>query len=481
MKNIIKNKNLDVIKYFITKLMAGILSFIMISIYTYMIDPAIYGNYSLIIGVINIIISMFIGWISSSSLRYYSNYENDKKTFYSNIFFEWIIMIITSIIVIIIIGSISKEVPIINYINFVLLLFIFTSTQDIFTSIIRAARKTNFYFFIIVGQYIINIILFITLIKVFHIDIEAIFISSIISYAILTIISILYLKIYKYISYKSVSKEIQVKFLKYGLPMIGVWGVNWVLNYSDRYIIKLFFSSYEVGLYDIAAKLAENSINMLITSLSMAMMPILIEKYNKFGKEEAELEHGKFLNCYLILIIPAVIGIILIREFIYNTLISREYISGMNTIICISISMFFLGFNQFMYKLWQLKEKTNKILLFMTISVIINIILNLIFIPKYGYISASVTTLIASAISTLLTIFSIKKDFKIMVNYKIILNSIISSSVMAVFLLIFSKYMKNLTLGVIILVIAIIIYFVVLILLIGKNNIKKLLKNENNA
>lgn len=463
----VKNEKIDVIKYFFTKVFSGILSFVSMSLYTYFIDPDIFGDYSLIIGFVNIIISIFIGWISSASLRYYSNYKNDKNIFFTNIIFDWIVMVIVSIIIILLSGVFIKNIPLLNYMKYVILIFIFMSTFDIFNSIFRAAKKTNMYFLIAIGQYIISLSLFIVLLKCFDLKLTAVFMSSIASYMVLAFVSIIYFKIYKYLNIKYISKDIQIKFLKYGLPMVGVWGTTWILNYSDRYIIKLFYSSYEVGLYDVASKLAENSINMLITSLSMTMMPILIDKYNSKGKLEAEKTHKEFLRYYFLLIIPAILGLIGIRSFIYGTLINKSYIEGMDIIIFISLSMFFSGFNQFLYKLWQLQEKTNNILIFMIISVVLNIILNILLLPKYGFIIASVTTLIANMVSSILALvyINMKKDLSVKIDIKSFIKIILSGVVMFLFVISTIGHINNIFYFVLLIILAVIIYGLMLVIL----------------
>jgi len=244
--------------------------------------------------------------------------------------------------------------------------------------------------------------------------------------------------------------------------MIGVWGVTWILNYSDRYIIKMFYSSYEVGLYDVASKLAENSINMLITSLSMAMMPILIDKYNDKGKKEAEKTHKEFLRYYFLIVIPAILGLIGIRKYVYGTLINASYIEGVDVVIYIAISMFFSGFNQFIYKLWQLKEKTGKILIFMIISVVINIVLNILLIPKYGFIAAAITTLVANMISSIIAFFNIKKDFCVEIDIVSTIKIVLSSIIMFLFVEFFIKYIHNFALFIFVIIFAVIIYFICL-------------------
>lgn len=468
-----KSGKIDVLLYFFTKALSGILSFVLVSLYTFLLKPGVYGNYSLIYGVVNVAISILMGWISSSCLRYYSDYKNNKNSFYTNVVIDWLLMILLSFIIIITISLFSINIPIKPFLTYVLLLLVFNSIYEIFNSILRANKSTFIYLCVIVGQYLITIPSFIIMLKVFHMDLNGIFISLILSYFVMSTFLVFHFKIYKYINLKYYSGTIQKRFLKYGIPMIGVWATSWILNYSDRYLIKIFCSSSEVGLYDIGYKLAENSINILITSLSMAMMPILIDKYNNDGEKAAEDIHYKFLKYYFILVIPSVLGLIAIKDDIYGILINKQYIDGSMTIVFISLSMLFFGFNQMIYKLLQLKEKTNRILVFTIISVILNIILNVILIPKYGFIMAAITTLISNVISTLIAYIDISKYFAIRIDFKSLIKVLISGTVM--FLAVSNIKSSNLFELCIIVLISIVIYFG-LLLLLGefKDELKKI-------
>lgn len=281
-KKLTSNNKLDIVIFFSTRVLSGVLSFVTISIFTYFIKPDIYGEYSLIQGIINVFVSIFIGWMSSASLRYYADFKDSKEKFFTNIFGDYIISVFGVCILIIIISIFSINTNIREYLLLTILLFILLSITDLFSAIIRASKETKEYFFIVIGQYVISISAFLVLKIICHMELNSIFLSYIISYGCITVYYFLHFKVFKYIKKDEYSIEIQKKFLKYSLPLVGVWATSWLLNYSDRYIIKVLSnSSAEVGLYDIAYKLSEHSINIIITSISMAMMPHIIEGFKK--------------------------------------------------------------------------------------------------------------------------------------------------------------------------------------------------------
>ena len=69
------NEKKDIGLFFIYKIIIGVIGLLLVTFYSSLIDPSDYGDYSLISGFVSALISIFIGWIGSSSLRYYIDYE----------------------------------------------------------------------------------------------------------------------------------------------------------------------------------------------------------------------------------------------------------------------------------------------------------------------------------------------------------------------------------------------------------------------
>ena len=225
--------------------------------------------------------------------------------------------------------------------------------------------------------------------------------------------------------------------------MIGVWGVSWILNYCDRYIIALSSNSYNVGIYDMAYKIAENSINMIISAFTLAIFPILITVWKKQGKEAVEIKTKEVLKYFFILVLPATFGLIIISNKLFGTIIDSSYAQGSKVIILVSLGMLFNGLNSILNKIWQLDEKTKNIFYIMLISVVINIILNIIFIPKFGIVAAAYTTLISYIISVIITYIKVSKNFKIMIDIFSLLKSIFCTVVMGITLLLINNHVNS--------------------------------------
>ena len=468
MSNVQQNK--DIIKFFIVKIIIGLIGLITVSLYSSFLNPDEYGDYSLINSFIKVLIAIFIGWIGSSSLRYYDEFKKNEDTFFSNVAISTSAMLILLLLVLGIF-SLCSEIPINKYILFVIPLTIILSLLEIFEKILRASQKTTIYSFAILLQSILNVTLFVLLFKIVKKGIYSLFISNIVSNFLFLIIALCSLKFFKKINIKNIDLNLQNKFMKYGLAMIGVWGVSWILSYFDRYIIAYFYSNYEVGIYDMSYRISESSINIIISSFTLAIFPMLISIWNKVGKEGAEKKITEVFRYYFIVILPAVCGMIAISDKLYLGLLDEKYSMGQPVIIYTCLGMFFNGFNSILNKIWQLNEKTKNIFYIMLISVFCNIFLNIFLLPKLGIVGAAIATLISYLVSNMITYILVIREFKIVIDIKSVVKSLGSCIIMVTYLRINSININNMGDLFIKIIFAAVIYLIMNIIL-GNFNIE---------
>lgn len=439
MKNILSKIEKDFINYFISKIIYALRSIVLLVLYSYFLKPDIYGEFSLVISIINILIAVFIGWISSFSRRYYNEYYQEKSNiFFSNIIFIWLIM---SIAISLLIYSISKYTLFINiseYYNYIVLIILFLSFSLIFQNITRAARFSKFYLIAIFTQSIIQLGVFYIGARFFEKSILTIFISLISSNIIIFILYIKKFSIFKY-NYNELSIDFQKKMIKYGLPIVGAWAIDWMINLSDRFIIKIYSTNDLVGIYDMNYKIAGNTIGIFAPTIILAIFPVLIKSW-KNNKKEFNLLLNKSILFYCFISIPSVLGLISIRNLLYNSLISSQYESGKTVIIFVSIGLFFQGLSLFIFNVWKAKEKPKTIFYITSFTLIVNCIINIYFIPKFGYIIASISTLIAYFLGFLFAIL-IMKEY---INNKLkkdIFKILLASSLMFICIFYTSKFL----------------------------------------
>jgi len=101
----------------------------------------------------------------------------------------------------------------------------------------------------------------------------------------------------------------------------------------------------------------------------------------------------------------------MLQKPILTVLSTPKYYEGAKILPLVALGTFFLGLNQRFGKGLSLCKKTRFFMYSLIISGSLNLGLNLLFIPKYGYIAAAATTLISYAFLLLLTIVFSRRFF----------------------------------------------------------------------
>lgn len=244
-------------------------------------------------------------------------------------------------------------------------------------------------------------------------------------------------------SFKSLYNKYYWKYaLKFNIPLIPHYISTMILNHSDRIMILNMCSSSEAGIYSVAYSIA-----MLITiiqnAINNAFVPWLYNKiskkdYNNITKFTSYIIFGEaFLNLLLILIAPEVI----------NILSTKEYFEARWIIPPVTFGIFLTGIYGLFVNIELYYEK-NKITAFSSMIVaLINLILNYIFIKKYGYLAAGYTTFVSYLLLTVIHwigICIVCNNKKLKINYffetRKILMSILFFAIFAGFIMFLYQY-----------------------------------------
>ena len=407
------NYKKEMIIYFIGTVMLAVLNFIISILYGSMFSTNDFGIYSLIFSLYSLISQFLNGWLSQSLIRFYS-IENDKSivssTYLMHFIFSIFILVSTNIVIYFLNIQLIEKIML----SIFTVIYFFETYLLITNTILRIKNLSK--------QYSINVILN-GLIKIFSllflyyvIHIKSVIVISI-SLLISEIIQCLYLtykqKIYKYFKKDNFDSKLLLSMFKFGYPLIGVSVTSWVLNVSDRFIIKFYNSNSIVGIYSYSYSLANSIVFLIIQFIMLGAYPNIVKMWKNKGKSDTEKLIKKYLDLYLLTILPICFGILALGEDFFRLAISKDYIEGYLVFIITAFGIFLLGISQYTNKPWEIAKKTKSILLFNLISAIINIILNILLIPKYGYAVAAVTTALSYFIYIFMSMVLNKNELRV--------------------------------------------------------------------
>lgn len=201
---------------------------------------------------------------------------------------------------------------------------------------------------------------------------------------------------------------IKLTYWKYGLtisiPLILHSVSLNILSQSDRLMITKFCGAHFTGIYSLAYSYAI-LINIVLNAVNEAWLPWFHDSYF----EERFVEIRKNVKPLVLLGCTLGVGCIAIAPEAMMLLGPEEYKSGQWAVAPVTVGVIC----QFIYQQYVHIElhlkKTKYISLGTMIAAALNIMLNIIFIPKYGFLAASYTTLFCYFILMFVHLFITRK------------------------------------------------------------------------
>ena len=168
-----------------------------------------------------------------------------------------------------------------------------------------------------------------------------------------------------------------------------------LIEYSDRYIIDMYLNKEQVGVYSFYANLS-NIINVVVGALTIALLvPNLMRDVNSKITSRIEASKRSFFKEIAIITLSVAVLVLVLITPILNWLEKPIYSEEVSSFYILVFANVFLNFSLFYHFLLYSYKKDKAILTPTIYAALLNVVLNLIFIPKHGIIAASYSTLIS--------------------------------------------------------------------------------------
>lgn len=201
----------------------------------------------------------------------------------------------------------------------------------------------------------------------------------------------------------AVLKEVTLGSLPYGL--LGMLGL--IYFRVDTLLLSYLRGNFEVGIYGAAYKFLE-AVVFIPTVLSTALFPVLSKLHEQSPKQISSL-YFKSMKIMLLLSLGMVLGYLTILPIFVRVLLPN-YQSSVEVIKILSLAIPFMFLHVPASSVVLSTEKyLGKIILLSLIPLIFNVLMNLKFIPIYGFLAAAWITVASDVLSLLLILIFIQK------------------------------------------------------------------------
>ncbi|MFQ6678517.1 MAG: lipopolysaccharide biosynthesis protein [Fidelibacterota bacterium] len=394
----------ETLAYVFTKAFPGITGLLSVILFFRLVGPVEYGRFSLLFLFANMCSAFSFGWLNQAILRYYSKVSNHSRLLniaskgfaLSGVFcilliaiFQWFSFPQNSSILMLIILSIMIGI-------FSLSNIFYQARQQP----LMVVKLTSLQGLLSVGIPLI----FIWLLSKEH--------TSIIwGFALAYALPVLLL--FKYWNNempknKSNTHEVQLfSFFRYGWPLSFWFVANISLRFLDRFFIERFLDTSIMGSYASFVDLITRIFSLILFPITMALHPRIMNKWNNNNLKGAVRDFKKGLKYQLVIFAICLSIFYLFDQQIFQIiirLIPEVDLSIKPILIPVLIGGFLWQFALLIHKPLELSEKSGIMLLCISVSVLVNISGNIIFLPIYGIIATAYTMVVSGSVYIIMAV-----------------------------------------------------------------------------
>ena len=386
--------------YFTFNLLNKSIPFLLLPLLTRYIAPEGYGKIAMFLLLINILMPI-IGFSSNSILfqKYFSLDSGELSGFVRNvyqvIFTGFIFSIIAYGFGYNFIESVTGLDPV--YIMLAIFCAVYGIVYTILLSLYQLKENPISYGKVQLSNTLLNLSLTLLFVIYYEQAWEGRIYSISISYFIFFIVSVILIQSLVGRYKRPVNANGNYFFIfKYGMYLLPSTISGAIILASDRIFLNNMIGMDVVGIYSVAITFAL-IFDIILNSIAQGYIPKVYELASNFTLK------NNYKISIMILKVWSLIGALFLMAIVVvplamDVMIDQRYHEAIKFFPWILLSMGMLGFSASFHGLLLSKNKNLTISFISIFSILINLIFNYIFIPKYGAIGAAYATAISSAV-----------------------------------------------------------------------------------
>jgi O-antigen/teichoic acid export membrane protein len=393
-------------------LVPAITAFLAVFAFTRLLSPAEYGHYALALNSMNLLSAVFFFWLQVSLPRLMPQAikQNKDAAFRATAYAAYasvsaIILIIGVPVICFFPFGDFREVAIVS-----LPLALARSVLNLNQSFHRSYLDFNRYNVIECGQAVLGLVAGLCLVYFAHMGSMGATIGMILGMVCMLSVD---LKTMMRASWRDFDPAIFKEIVRFGVPLVASFGLSFIIASSDRYFIGFYQGAAQVGIYAAGFTLVDRVIMMLFMAVATPSFPLAVHRLEQEGVASAQNQMQKNGIAVMLLVLPACVGLILTNFELVDILIGADFREGAHKVIPWIVGASALNglSSHYFCHAFHLAKKPRLLFWIQVPVVIVNLLLNFILIPKFGYMGAAYACFSSYVIMLGLTIIVGSKIF----------------------------------------------------------------------
>lgn len=392
--------------YFLSFLFVQLISFVSLPIITKYLSPADYGITEVFLQTSRVLGILFSLNLYAGLMRFIFEPDMDKKeltqfTFtsicISFFFFALLFLVFRQYLFNALNLPVALFYPLLVYILFNNILGAF------FIAITNASNKSVLYAVWNVTINLVKVVLILLFLVYWQPNYQGRIYAEVIATTFIIALSLLIF--YPYVFKLRFKVSYRNELLSYSTGLIPIAISGFLLTYLDTLVINKVKGSSDAGLYSYAYK-----ISIIYTGISNSFYMSVRPKFYNLVNMSSFSELYKEQHSYIKLITFFITGFLFFSKDLGKLLATNALFQTGLFILPIILLGNYLNDLTELYNFYINYEKKNRLFVFtFIITTIINFILNVIFVPKYGFVASAYITLLSYVILFVATYFIVQK------------------------------------------------------------------------
>lgn len=391
------------------KLLSKLLVFFMTRLYTAYLTPADYSTADLIANMANLLIPLACVGISEGIFRNAAAKEGDKEAFFTNglvVLGAGSLLFLGGTLVYLFLS------PLFNFFSFlkdsvwlVVLYVLSANLHSVVAQYLCAVGRTKLF----AAQGILNTALVIGLnvlfLPVFDWGVTGYILSTVIADLLTTLFLVLFTRLWRAVKPRSISWGTIRTMLRFCLPLVPTTIFWWITGVSDRYMVAQMQSPEVNGLYTAAYKIP----TLLIYAVGIFDSAWKLSVSAEDDPETCRAFYSKVWRVYTTVAFLGG-GVLMLSSRLFAALLfDSSYTDAWVYIPLLTVATVFTAMDTFLGSVYFTGRKTMWSMITALVGAGLNVALNLLLIPAYSAMGASIATFVAYFVVFILRLITVRR------------------------------------------------------------------------
>ena len=371
------------------KFISKLLVFFMMPLYTACLSEAQYSTADLITQLANLLIPLACLGISEGIFRNAAAKEGDKEAFFSSGVAVLGIGTLGFLLLSPLLLLLEYFAP---YLWLIVLFVLCSNFHSVCAQYVCAVGKTKTFAAQGILNTALNIAFNLLFLLGFDMKIEGYVLSVVCADFVTTLVLIVTCKLWRAFSVRKISRPLMGELLRFSLPLIPTTVFWWITGVSDRYLVARMRSDTENGLYAAAYKIP-TLLTYMVSVFNEAWRLSAVKESD--NQEECEKFFSEVFRYYVAVVFVGGAFLIAFAKVCSVILFAESYYEAWLYVPILVVATVFTSFDSFLATAYFTKKKTMASFYTSMAGALLNIVLNLIWIPTWGAVGASLATFIS--------------------------------------------------------------------------------------